>query len=245
MQLSLLAAGASAEADPQLLLQPYHHQPLIHTSPLIKTLASPAVTYTSPLVYKTAEKTAEMMTKKVEHKPVVYTMPMYNMYKNPVMYTNPMETKVENVMYNAQPAKHVVYNTAPIASPYYSPMMYHANPTVVVKAAEPMPKYVAKNGEIEHKVYKREAEAEPEADAEAQVFYNTYGYWPTGYTGYKTMSAPAMSYTNAVPATTYTHAMPMTSYAHAMPTTTYSAPLTYTNGVYGQGVAPFNGQYWL
>ena len=101
---------------------------------------------------------------------------------------------------------------------------------------------MAKNGDLEHKVYKREAEAE--ADADAQVFYNTYGYWPTGYTGLKTVSpivkaAPAVSYTRTVPTTTYAAGIPTT---YAGVPTTYSAPLAYTHGAYP---APYAGQYFL
>merc|ERR1712038_1386994 len=58
---------------------------------------------------------------------------------------------------------------------------------------------------LHHGLVKREAEAEPEADP--QVFYNTYGYYPTGYTA-PVVTKPVV-YTKPV-------------------VKTYTAPLTYT-----------------
>ena len=205
----MLAAGVAADADPQLLV--HTAQPLVHhTSPLISSL-----TYSAPVVYKTAEKTVETAdVKKIEtplvytHQPLAYTHPLtYTHYPltHPLVYK--AAEKVEKKEGEEVPAKTLIYS-APTA--YYNthPVAYHT-PAV---AYEAVPQYVAKNGEVEHKVYKRDAEA----DADPQLFFNTYGYLPTA-TSYKYVSAPAAT-------TTYTYAR--------QPAVTYSAPSTYAYGSY-------------
>merc|ERR1711994_1043724 len=52
---------------------------------------------------------------------------------------------------------------------------------------------------------KRDAEAEPEAEADPQVFYRTYGYYPSWYTHQQ--SAYTTPYTRY---STYTHGYPTT-----------------------------------
>ena len=83
-------------------------------------MVNPAVAYTAPVVKSPS---------------VFYS-------GQPIVYKSPVETKGETVAYTAQPTKYV-YNTPVAASPYYAPGFYNAPSTVVVKAAEPTPKYVA------------------------------------------------------------------------------------------------------
>merc|ERR1711953_1499843 len=113
------------------------------------------------------------------HVPHVYTHQAPYVYNyNPVVYTQPKVADPR--VYVAAP---VTY-TAPVAyTTHHQSMVYnHAYPYA--------PQY--------HTLHKREAEAEAEADP--QVFYNTYGYYPQGYTApvtYTQQVAPVV-YTNVV-----------------------------------------------
>merc|ERR1711953_1250650 len=96
--------------------------------------------------------------------------------------------------------------------------------------------------QVYHTLHKREAEAE--ADADPQVFYNTYGYWPQGYTApyapvvytqpkvepvdalLKKVEQPAVTYTYQTAPVTYT-----APGVKAVKPVTYTAPVTYTNTV--------------
>merc|ERR1711936_973710 len=96
------------------------------------------------------------------------------------------------------------------------------------------PKYIAKNGPVEH-IVKREAEAEPEADAQYPYFpiHNTYSHVAPVAT-YNNVAPIPSTYSNIAPITsTYKHVAPIPStYSHVAPmTSTYShvAPIN-TNG---------------
>merc|ERR1712062_576213 len=83
-----------------------------------------------------------------------------------------------------------------------------------------------------HSLHKREAEAEAEADP--QVFYNTYGYYPQGYTApvYTQQVAPVV-YTNVVkqtPAQDRKVEQPAVTYAYPN-YPVYKTPVTYTKTV--------------
>merc|ERR1719411_112339 len=81
---------------------------------------------------------------------------------------------------------------APVAYSHYTPYAYHT--------AYPTYSYMGYP-----RVFKREAEAEPEADAEAdpQVFYRTYGYYPSWY-NQATYTTPYTRYGYQGYPTTYT-----------------------------------------
>merc|ERR1711881_153254 len=87
---------------------------------------------------------------------------------------------------------------------YYNPLVYKS-PVVtnVAPVATPLgkslglPKYIAKNGPVEHVVHKREAEAE----AEPALFYSTHGVYPT-------------TYSHGVLPTTYSHGV--VPYSHGV-----------------------------
>merc|ERR1712154_500773 len=87
------------------------------------------------------------------------------------------------------------------------------------------PKYIAKNGPVEH-IVKREAEAEPEAEAEADA---QYPYFPIHNT--YSHVAPVATYNNVAPITsTYSSVAPMTStYSHVAPINTYGHQVALTH----------------
>merc|ERR1712025_1336213 len=103
------------------------------------------------------------------------------------------------------------------------------------------PKYIAKNGPVEH-IVKREAEAEAEAEAQSPYFpiHNTYSH-VAPVAPYNNVAPITSTYSNIAPITsTYKHIAPITStYKHIAPiTSTYShvAPITSTY----KHVAPIN-----
>merc|ERR1712158_344649 len=198
LALAVLAA-AEPEADPQLLVSGIHgvHTPYTHvapvstyTSPLLKTLV-PAVKSIVPAV-----KTVVPAVKTVAATPVVST------YGSTYGVGYPMTYGVNTII----PAVKTVAST-PIVSTYNTaygvgyPLTYGAHAYGVIAApkavitnyqdsehytaeATPLgkalgePSYVAKNGEVVHKVEKREAEADP------ALVYS--GLTHTPYTGINT-----------------------------------------------------------
>ena len=221
------------------------------------------------MIYKTAEKVEKTEEAEVkEFKPVVYTNQVYpqayhtpyyytpkvelkkaeDVESKPIVYTQPMAYANQPMAYAQQPFAYAqqpltyahqptTYAHQPVTYAHQS--MTYAHPTqVVYKAAEPVPKYVAKNGEVEHKVFKRDAEA----DAEAQVYYNTYGSWPMGYAAPATYNTAAtyaapLTYANTPLATSYKYVAPAntplaTSYKYVAPATT----------AYSYGQAPYVAQ---
>merc|ERR1719189_3263401 len=113
-------------------------------------------------------------------------------YQKPIVYQKPMVTYAAPSM--AAPTQ-VVTN-------YKSPVHYTAQSTLFGQSLG-LPKYIAKNGPVEHVVNKREAEAEPEAEADPQFFYST-GVLPTTYHTGVVPAVPAVK-TIAAPVT-YSHA---------------------------------------
>merc|ERR1712004_146472 len=78
--------------------------------------------------------------------------------------------------------------------------------------------------------------AEAEAEADPQVFYNTYGYWPQGYAApyapvvyTKPEVEPVEVKKVEQPAVTYTYQT--APVVKAVKPVTYTAPVTYTNTV--------------
>merc|ERR1719225_826069 len=103
-----------------------------------------------------------------------------------------------------------------------------------------------------HTLHKRDVksvrrEAEAEAEADPQVFYNTYGYYPQGYT------AP-VTYTHQVAPVVYTKPevevkkveQPAVTYAYPVyrAPVTYTAPLAYTyQNTYPYAYTPYQYHY--
>merc|ERR1711937_446523 len=210
--LVVLAMGAVAyaepEADAQLLT--YNTSPLLsafntYTHPVAAPLvkaAVPAVTYKAAVPAVTYKAAVPAVTYNTVPTPAVY-----NAAVSPVVYAQP------------QVATHTITN-------YNNPEHYTAVSNGVFG-----PKYIAKNGAVQH-VVKREAEAEPEADADA-LLYNTL---PLAYnTAVNTVAAPAVTYSHAVaaPAVTY-------SQAAAAPAVTYKA---VAPAVYNSAVSPLVYNY--
>merc|ERR1712045_328400 len=116
--------------------------------------------------------------------------------------------------------------TAPVTYTHQTPYVYNYNPVAYTTHHQSMvynaPAYVP----AFHSLHKREAEAEAEADP--QVFYNTYGYYPQGYT------AP-VTYTHQVAPVVYTKPevevkkVEQPAVTYTVPT--YTAPVTYTKTV--------------
>merc|ERR1712223_1465834 len=144
---------AEAEADPAWLYStglPY--------SSLTRGFYNPVV-YSKPVVYQkpVVPGVAPVATPAVYTKPAVYTYP----WQKPVVYQKPVVTNVSPVVSTyAAPA---VAAPAQVVTNYKSPLQYTAHSTLLGQTLG-LPKYIAKNGPVEHVVHKREAEAEPEAD---------------------------------------------------------------------------------
>merc|ERR1712061_736442 len=128
----------------------------------------------------------------------VYTKPAVYTYQKPMIYQKPVVYQKSVVTY-AAPA---VAAPTQVVTNYKSPVHYTAQSTLFGQSLG-LPKYIAKNGPVEHVVNKREAEAEPEAEADPQFFYST-GVLPTAYHTGVVPAVPAVK-TIAAPVT-YTHA---------------------------------------
>merc|ERR1712002_84616 len=125
-------------------------------------------------------------------------------------------------------ATHSVATPTQVVSNYYAPDHYTAHATPLGKALG-VPSYVSKNGELEHVVEKREAEADP------AVVYS--GVLPTTYSH----GVLPTTYSHGVLPTTYTHGVaPAVTYNHHVPTYTniYNrhVPVSYA-GVYNAAPA--------
>jgi len=159
------------------------------------------------------------------HVPHVYTHQAPYVYNyNPVVYTQPKVADPRLPVVYTQPkvADPRVYVAAPVT--YTAPVAYttHHQSMVYNHAYPYAPQY--------HTLHKREAEAEAEADP--QVFYNTYGYYPQGYT------AP-VTYTHQVAPVVYTKPEVEVKKVEQQPAVTYAypnypvyrTPVTYTKTV--------------
>merc|ERR1711953_613786 len=163
--------------------------------------------------------------------PYVYNHQTPYVYNyNPVVYKAPevkapAVTYAVPVTYTHQVAAPVIYtNHEQVAAPvtYTTPFTHQS---MVYNAPAYVPTF--------HSLHKREAEAEAEADP--QVFYNTYGYYPQGYTApvYTQQVAPVV-YTNVVkqtPAQDRKVEQPAVTYTYPVAPLTYTAPVTYTKTV--------------
>merc|ERR550539_2375872 len=122
------------------------------------------------------------------------TRGFYNpvVYSKPVVYQKPVVTNVSPVVSTyAAPA---VAAPTQVVTNYKSPVHYTAQSTLLGQSLG-LPKYIAKNGPVEHVVHKREADPE--------FFYST-GVLPTTYHTGVVPAVPAVK-TIAVPVT-YSHA---------------------------------------
>merc|ERR1712033_1008 len=167
--------------------------------------------YYNPLVYKTPG--AHIINKREAEAdpalfysgvlPSTYTAGRPLVY-NPLTYRAPFAPVVSTYSHSALPV--TSYTTHSVAAPtqvvsnYEAPDHYTADATPLGKALG-VPSYVSKNGELEHVVEKREAEADP-AVVYSGVLPTTYshGVLPTTYTH---GVAPAVTYNHHVP--TYTN----------------------------------------
>merc|ERR1712013_827887 len=128
-----------------------------------------------------------------------------------------------------------------VASPYVNTVASHVVPAVAshtltrynnpnhytaVSNGVYGPKYVAKNGPVQH-VVKREAEADP------ALIYSHAAPLASTYTVAPPLTPTYNHVAHVAPMTTYSHVAPMTTYSHVAPmTTTYNniiaSPVTYT-----------------
>merc|ERR1712018_354351 len=189
----VLALAAVAFAEPEAEADPafFYSSGLPYTS-LTRGFYNPVV-YSKPVVYQkpAVAAVAPVAATAVYTKPAVYTYQKPVVYQKPIVYQKPVVT-------HAAPA---VAAPTQVVTNYKSPVHYTAQSTLLGQSLG-LPKYIAKNGPVEHVVNKREAEAEaePEAEADPQFFYST-GVLPTTYhTGVvpavpavKTIAAPVSS----------------------------------------------------
>merc|ERR1712223_1437689 len=143
---------AEAEADPAWLYStglPY--------SSLTRGIYNPVV-YSKPVVYQKPVVPAVAPIAATS----VYTYP----WQKPVVYQKPVVTNVSPVVSTyAAPA---VAAPAQVVTNYKSPLQYTAHSTLLGQTLG-LPKYIAKNGPVEHIVNKRESEAEAEPEADPQL----------------------------------------------------------------------------
>merc|ERR1711881_345328 len=174
LALAVLAA-AEPEADPQLLVSRIHgvHTPYTHvapvstySSPLLKTLV-PAVKSIHPAV-----KTVVPAVKTVAATPVVSTYGANTIIPTVKTVAATPLVSTYNTAYGAgYPLTYGAHTYGVIAAPkavitnYQDSEHYTAEATPLGKALGE-PSYIAKNGEVVHKVEKREAEAD------AALFYS-------------------------------------------------------------------------
>merc|ERR1712088_170866 len=146
-----------------------------------------------------------------------------------------VRTVASPLLKTLMPAAHRTYASVPALPTHHITNYNNAEQFTAHSNGVFGPKYIAKNGPVEH-IVKREAEAEPEAEAEADA---QYPYFPIHNT--YSHVAPVATYNNVAPITsTYKHIAPITStYKHVAPIpSTYShiAPITSTYS----HVAPIN-----
>merc|ERR1711994_868632 len=169
--------------------------------------ADPAWFYSSGLPYSSLTRgyhnpvvpgVAPVAAPAVYTKPAVYTYP----WQKPVVYQKPVVTNVSPVVSTyAAPA---VAAPAQVVTNYKSPLQYTAHSTLLGQTLG-LPKYIAKNGPVEHIVNKREAEAEAEPEADPQLLLSngvlplSTGVLPT------TLHASVLPAVPAVPAVKSVH----------------------------------------
>merc|ERR1711997_1053189 len=151
-------AEPEAEADPA-----WFYSSGLPYSSLTRGFYNPVV-YSKPVVYQkpVVPGVAPVAAPAVYTKPAVYTYP----WQKPVVYQKPVVTNVSPVVSTyAAPA---VSAPALVVTNYKSPLQYTAHSTLLGHTLG-LPKYIAKNGPVEHIVNKREAEADAEPEADPQL----------------------------------------------------------------------------
>merc|ERR1712117_816823 len=208
--LALVAAVcAEHEADPQLLLHTPYVKPVVpvvdatHYTAGVQKFSNGAVVPEDTMSVKLA-KAQHFQAKAVEYMKKPYMVAPV-VYKAPIAPVAPLahHTYAHSYIKPAVTYKAPVVYKAPLTTSYMAPYTY---PYAGV-----------------HRVFKREAEAEPEADS--QFVYNTAysaGVLPTTYT------AGVYPYTAGVlPSTVYNAGVVPKVYSGVYPTTSYTYPYVY------------------
>jgi len=219
-------AEAEPEADSQVLYNtPYTAGVLPYTAGVLpytaaQTYIKPAVTYKAPVVYKAPLTTSYMAP---------YTYPYAGVHR---VFKREAEAEPEadsQVLYNTPYTAGVYPYTAGVlpytaAKTYIKPAVTYKAP-VVYKApltTSYMAPYTYPYAGV-HRIFKREAEAESEADS--QVLYNTP--YTAGVLPY-TYKAGVLPYTAGVlPSTVYNAGVVPKVYSGVYPTTSYTYPYVY------------------
>merc|ERR1739848_803488 len=151
-----------------------------------------------------------------------HLLPAVRTVAAPVVRTvaTPMvRTVASPLLKTLMPAAHRTYASVPALPTHHITNYNNAEQFTAHSNGVFGPKYIAKNGPVEH-IVKREAEAEPEAEAEADAQYpyfpihNTYSHVAPVAT-YNNVAPITSTYSNIVPITsTYKHVAPITSYGH-------------------------------
>merc|ERR1711936_451504 len=136
-----------------------------------------------------------------------------------------VHTVASPLLKTLMPAAHRTYASVPALPTHHITNYNNAEQFTAHSNGVFGPKYIAKNGPVEH-IVKREAEAEPEAEAEADAqspyfpIHNTYSH-----------VAPVATYNNVAPITsTYSNIAPITSpYSHVAPINTYGHQVALTH----------------
>merc|ERR1712033_114599 len=218
-------AFAEPEADPALLYNsPVYSRLGLYRSPVVSNVytapVAPAV-YKTPVVYKSPVVSTHVAAPVVSAPVSTYSVAA-PVVRAPVVSTYSVAAPVST--YSVAAPTQVVTN-------YNSPAHYTAQATPLGKALG-LPQYVAKNGNLEHVVHKREAEAEAEPEADP-LLYTAGVHAPVTYTGLNNVVSPVVPYTGlnaaVAPAVTYTGLNKVVS------------PVTYTG--LNTAVYPYAGVY--
>merc|ERR1711990_264568 len=137
-----------------------------------------------------------------------------------------VRTVASPLLKTLMPAAHRTYASVPALPTHHITNYNNAEQFTAHSNGVFGPKYIAKNGPVEH-IVKREAEAEPEAEAEADA---QYPYFPIHNT-YSHVAPITSTYKHIAPITsTYKHVAPITStYSHVAPITTYGHQVALTH----------------
>merc|ERR1712241_1330368 len=146
-----------------------------------------------------------------------------------------VRTVASPLLKTLMPAAHRTYASVPALSTHHITNYNNAEQFTAHSNGVFGPKYIAKNGPVEH-IVKREAEAEPEAEAEADAQYpyfpihNTYSHVAPVAT-YNNVAPITSTYSNIAPIpSTYEHIAPITStYKHVAPINTYGHQVALTH----------------
>merc|ERR1711953_1524073 len=186
-----------------------HHAAVVHDTAVHMQAKADAAMYKAHVPHVYTHQTPYVYN----YNPVVYTQPKV---ANPRVYTLPKvaDPRVYTLPKVADPR---VYVAAPVA--YTTPYVYN---------------YAYPYATQHHTLHKRgvksvRREAEAEAEADPQGFYNTYGYYPHGYTALNDYYGQ-----QAVVYTTPDDLLKKVPKTYAEVPVGYTAPVTYTQ----QAVAP-------